>query len=403
VADDDGPEVLDLGAVDERPAAPAEAGPPHRPDTTRRSLLALAGLAVVGGGVALLRSRGSAPPSSAAPTPSPTPTATAGPTRMSLPPGFVTVTQLPAPLLDGPALDLFGFSDTALVRVELATGRVTRTSLPALADVRLAFVPVRGGVLVHREDGGPSYVVRDGHSPEEAAPQLSGPGPMLPGPDLDHVWMMDAAGAAPTLRLLGRDGRRTGTSLALPRYGAYEPVADGAGYALVYGVGGAYSARPEGLLRVTTGAVLATGRKGWLALDCDEHAVCSAVLVDRSGRRRAVAGVTAPDVGFNTPALPDGALAPDGRTVALYVGDPSRALRLVLVDLASGDRRGTDLTLVGGPVSQSLVWSPDGRWLFGVDSSARIVAVDPRTGRLQLLVPDTLVPAIPVIQQVALR
>jgi hypothetical protein len=322
---------------------------------------------------------------------------------LALLPGQVDVTQLPDPILDEPGLDLFGFSDNALVRVELATGRVTRTSLPGLADVRLAFVPVRGGVLVHREDGGPSYLVRDGHRPEEAAPQLSGPGPMLPGPDLDHVWVMDAAGATPTLRLLGRDGRRTGTSVALPRYGSYEPVADGAGYALVYGVGGAYSARPEGLTRVTTGAVLATGRMGWLALDCDEHAVCSAVLVDRAGRRRAVAGVTAPDVGFNAPAIPNGALAPDGRTVALYVGDPSRALWLVLVDLGSGDRMQTDLTLVGGAVSQSLTWSPDGRWLFGVDSSARMVAIDHRTGRLQLLVPDTLVPALPVIQQVALR
>jgi hypothetical protein len=403
VANDDGPELLDLGVIDEPPTAPVQAPGPGRPGVPRRALLALGGLAAVGGGVALVRSRGSAPPSGAAtPSPTTTRTATVRPS-LSLPPGQVVVTQLPDPILDGPALDLFGFSDNALIRVELARGRVTRTSLPALADIRVAFVPIRGGVLVHREDGGPSYLVRDGRRPEEAPPQLSGPGPMLPGPDLDHVWVMDAAGATPTLRLLRRDGRRTGTSVALPRYSAYEPVADGAGYALIYGVGGAYSARPEGLTRVTTGAVMATGRTGWLALDCDEHAVCSAVLVDRSGRRRAVAGVVAPDVGFGAPAVPDGALAPDGRTAALYVGDPSRALRLVLVDLGSGDRMQTDLTLVGGAVSQSLNWSPDGRWLFGVDSSARMVAVDPPTGRLQLLVPDTLVPAIPVVRQVAVR
>jgi sugar lactone lactonase YvrE len=50
-----------------------------------------------------------------------------------------------------------------------------------------------------------------------------------------------------------------------------------------------------------------------------------------------------------------------------------------------------------------LAWSPDGRWLFAVDSSARIVAVDPRTGRMNLVVPDTIVPALPVVQEVATR
>jgi hypothetical protein len=400
VADDDGPDVLDLGALDERPAA-AEPERPHRPDTPRRALLALAGLAVVGGGVALLRSGGAAPPSSAAPSPSRT--ATAAPTPFLIPPGSVLVTQLPAPLLGGPALDVFGFSDRAVIRVELATGRITRTSLPALADVELSFVPVRGGVLVHRGDGGPTYLVRDGHAPEVAAPELSDFGPMLPGPDLDHVWVMAPSSAAPGLRLVGRDGRPAGISVDLPRYNFLQPVADGGGYALVYGVGGTYLARPEGLARVTTGTVMATGRTGWLALDCDEHAVCSAVLVNRSGPRRAVAGVAVADVPADDPAVPDGALAPDGRTVALYVGDPARGLRLVLVDLATGDRWATDLTLVGGAVSQSLAWSPDSRWLFGIDSSARMVAVDPRNGRMQFLVPSTLVPAVPVLQKVAVR
>jgi hypothetical protein len=402
VADDDGPEVLDLGVVDEARTAPAEALEPGRPAVPRRAVLALAGLAVVGG-VAVTRSCGSTPPSSAAPTPDPTTTAPVRPTPYPLPPGQVVVTQLPGPILDGAALDLFGFGNTAFVRVQLATGRVTRTSLPGLADFGLSFVPVRGGVLVHGDNGGPSYLVPDGSSPEDAAPELRGAGPMLPGPDPDHVWVMDAAGPAPALRLIGRDGRRTGTSITLPRYSSDQLVADGGGYALVYGIGGTYWARPEGLTRLTTGAVVATGRRGWLALDCDEHAVCSAVLVDRSGGRRAVAGMASPDVTPGMLPVPDGVLAPDAGRAAFYVGDPARALRLVIVDLRSGSRMSTDLVLIGGAVSQSLAWSPDGRWLFGVDSSGRMVAVDARTGRRRLLVPDTLVPALPVVQEIAIR
>ena len=49
------------------------------------------------------------------------------------------------------------------------------------------------------------------------------------------------------------------------------------------------------------------------------------------------------------------------------------------------------------------MWTPDGRWLFAVDSSARIIAIDPATGRGAPLVPDTIVPSLPFIEQIALR
>jgi len=402
VSQDDRPEVLDLGMVDDGDDPLGEPSRRRRRDLPRRGVLAVAGLAVLGGGAALLRSQGSAPSPEAKPSPTRTATLRPGPTPL---PAQVVVTRLPKPALDGRRLDVFGFSDSAIVRVELATGRVTRTSLPPQADVGLSYAPVRGGVLVHRDDGGGAYLVRDGHGPHEAPAELASVGPLLPGPDLDHVWVASdsVTTPAPTMRLVGIDGRPTGINVRLPLYASYQPIPDGSGYALVYGVGGTYWVRPQGVTRVTTGAVLAGGPTGWLVLDCDERAACSAVLVDRSGRRRTVPGVVPPDVAAGIPAVGDGALAPDGGTAALYVGDPTRALRLVLVDLASGERMRTDLTLVGGAVSQSLVWSPDGRWLFGVDSSARMVAVDPRTGRLQLLVPDTIVPALPVVGQIAVR
>ena len=159
---------------------------------------------------------------------------------------MVVTTQLPDPLLDGRSLDLFGFSSSDVVRIEVGAGRITRTVLPPQSDVGLSFVPVRRGVLVHRDDGGPTYFVRDGRSPQEADPALAGPGPLLPGPDLDHVWMMSAADPVTYIELMGVDGRPTGVSVTLPSYRSSDPIPDGGGYPLVFGVGGTYCGEARG-------------------------------------------------------------------------------------------------------------------------------------------------------------
>jgi hypothetical protein len=404
VSQEDRRDVLDLGMVDEPEGARAEPAGPRRPAVSRRAVLALAGAAVVGGGVALTRSCEPTAPKEAGPTPSPTTSRTATVRPAPRPtPVQVVVTQLPGPLLDGRSLDLFGFSSNAIVRVEVAAGRVTRTVLPPLSDVGLSFVPIRGGVLVHRDDGGPTYLIRDGRGLQEADRALAGPGPLLPGPDLDHVWMMGASDAVPNIRLMGIDGHPTGVAVTLPPYRWSDPIPDGGGYPLVFGIGGTYWARPDGLTRVTTGAVCAGGPVGWLVADCDEHARCSGALVTRSGSRRTVQGLIDPELAVGNPPFPEGVLSPDGRTAALFVGDPALNMRLVLFDLASGKRRPTDLIMVGGSVSQSLAWTADGRWLFAVDSSARIISIDPASGRSRLLVPDSIVPALPVFEKIALR
>jgi hypothetical protein len=401
VTDDDRPEVLDLGVVDDaqaRPPGPRGAG--HQ--VSRRAVLALGGLAVAGGGAALVHALTSSPARRAEPPgPTPTgPTSTPAPPAPGPPPGDVAVTVLPGPLLGGPKLDVFGFSYTAVVRVELATGRVTRTTLPPLSDTTLWFAAVRSGVLVHRDDGGATYLIADGRGPEPAAPALAGDGPLLPGPDPDHVWVMGGTSSRPALTLVAIDGRPTGTSVELAAFPQYGPVADGGGYPLVAGVGGIYWARPQGPVRVTTGVVLASGPTGWLVLDCDDRDRCSGALVDRTMAHRPVPGVVAADL---VTSYPGGAISPDGRTAAFYVGDPTRNEQLVLLDLATGKRMPTDLNQVGGAVTESVAWSPSSRWVFAVDSSARMVAVDAGTGRTTLLVPDTIVPALPVVQQTAVR
>jgi len=402
VADGDGPEVLDLGLVDtpgQDPSSPA----PSRRRISRRGLVVLGGVAVLGGGIAAVRA-GSSPASSGPRTrAAPIPTVTAGPGPQTSGSGEVVVTELGHPLLGGTQVDVFGFSNSAIARIELATGRVTRTALPPVSDAPLTFAVVRGGVIVHRNDSGPSYLVPDGRPPVRLSSGLDGPGPLLPGPDLDHVWVLQGSGQRAILVLKSLDGRPTPTAIGLPAYMSEEPLPDGAGYPLLFGVGGVYWARPQGLQRVTAGAVVASGPTGWLVLECDDRDRCSGTFVARTGTRRRVLGLVDPQLPLGQTALLTGAVSPDGGRAAFYLGDPLGALRLAVLDLATGDRLGTDVAMIGGAVSQSLAWTPDGRWLFAVDASARILVVDPSTGTAAPLVPGTIVPALPVVEQIAVR
>ncbi|MGZ4613370.1 MAG: TolB family protein [Kineosporiaceae bacterium] len=411
MADDDGPEVLDLGVVGSPDQGPDGADPagrlvptpePARRGLSRRGLVALGGLAMLGAGVAAARAAStqpSAPPARAVPPP----TSTGGPSPQGVGSGEVDVTELGGPLLGGRHADVFGFSNSAIVRIELATGRVTHTALPPLSDAPLTFAAVRGGAVVHRDDSGPGFLVPDGRPPIPLPRGLDGPGPLLPGPDLDHVWVLSGSGQRAIMVLTALDGRPTETAVELPAFTSDEPLPDGAGYPLCFGVGGVYWGRPRGLQRVTAGAVVASGPTGWLVLVCDARDRCSGTVDERTGRRRAVLGLVDAQHPVGEMELLTGALSPDGGRAALYVGDALRALRLVVLDVATGDRLITDLSLVEGAVSQSLAWTPDGHWLVAVDASARILAVDPATGSARPLVPGTIVPALPVVEQIAVR
>ncbi|HYJ76378.1 MAG TPA: hypothetical protein VEV65_12305 [Kineosporiaceae bacterium] len=369
MADDDAPEVLDLGVLND----PAQPGP-RPPGLPRRALFTLGGAAALGVGVTLVRSRTSVPAPDAR-TP-------------------VVVSDLNRPLLAGPPVDVFGSGEQEVVRVEAGTGRVTRTYLPGVADVRPDLVPVDGGVLVHRGDDGRSWLVPDGQ-PARPVPALQRRGPMLPGPDLGHVWLMSGSGPNAPLMLVGLDGlvlrRGVGVSAQLSSY----PVPDGTGYPLFFGLQGVYRAGPRGLRRVTTGAVLANGPRGWLVLECDEQSRCSTVLVRRGGTRSPV-GISPTDVA----ATIGGALSPDGRRVALYLGTAAADPGLILVDLVTEGRLRSDTTLAPGASRRSLRWSPDGAALLTVASPGRVVAVDPGTGRSDPLLPES---AAVAVRDIAIR
>jgi hypothetical protein len=405
VVNPDAPEVLDLGTVDGTDAAtPAGEGiaSERRRPASRRGLLTLAGLGVAGGVGLSVRHRGSPPAAQARPLPAPTATAPVAPDQDVQVPAPI-VSELGGPLLGGPDVDVFGLGAGGVVRIELATGRVTRTQLPPMPGGNVSFVPVRDGVLVHVGDFGPVYAVPDGRMPQKAPVGLAGLGPMLPAPDPDHVWVVGGPGSPAYLVLLHVGGRPTGTAFPLPAYATTDPVPDRTGFSLAKGVGGTYRAGPYELRRVTTGAVVATGPTGWLVVECDDRDACAGVLVFPGGGRRLVGGVLEPSPPIGDLSVPFGALSPDGRSAAFYVQDRGRGRRLVVLDLVSGRRTRTQVALVDGPGPGRLAWTPDGHWLLAVDSSARILAVDPATGRAAPLVPDTGVPAISFVQEVAIR
>src|SRR5262249_56817432 len=95
----------------------------------------------------------------------------------------VTTTNLGGPLLAVPhGWELFARDPEAVLRIQLATGRVVRTRMPAvLSDGPMSFVAGPRQVLVKSWQGG-GVVIRDGQPAQALSAALAGYGAVLPGP-----------------------------------------------------------------------------------------------------------------------------------------------------------------------------------------------------------------------------
>jgi hypothetical protein len=125
----------------------------------------------------------------------------------------------------------------------------------------------------------PGYVVPDGEPAQQLPKPLRHGGPAVPGPKPGQVWT--PAGQGRTERLIGSDGQPTGAVVHLPGDTSGFTASDGHGYLLVPTGGGVYDARPDGLHRITTGSVVASGPTGWLAVREPDPA--AAESYDRGG------------------------------------------------------------------------------------------------------------------------
>ena len=370
--DDDPPvEWLDLDGL---PGADAPATPTRQrwPRWTPIVLLVIVALVVT----AVISKRHHASPSAATTSRPPASTHSSSsapaPSHTRTPPPVV-VTDVGHPLLGVSAgWELFGRGSDSVVDIKLATGRIVRTSVPGLGSGGgVSFVVGADRAIVRPLGFVPGYVVPDGKPVAELRSALDQGGQALPGPDLNHVWVESGIPGPDSMKLTDLDGKPTGVSIPIPQeFG--DVVADGTGYLVVSGVGGAYEARPDGLHRITTGRVLAIGPTRWLTYECDEFAQCKAVAVDRAGGARQVLG------GNRYLGAADGVISPDGSTAALLLFDPaaSGSLSLHLVDLHSGADHRISLTVAADNPGGHVVWSPDSRWVFVSSIGEQVSAVD---------------------------
>lgn len=316
------------------------------------------------------------------------PAATTLPPSPTAPAPAVAVTTLGHSLLGVTAgWELFARGADEVVRIEPARGRITRTAVPPLlSGAPVSFVVAADRALVRSLDEVPGYVVPDGRPVRPLPVAFGGGGLAFPGPSPGTVWLQ--GGSVMTLR--GVTDGRARAFVPVPDATA-EVTGDGAGGLVFRATGGVYAATPAGLRRITTGALLAVGPDRWVTLECDATHRCRPYAVDRAtGARRPVPATLPAD-------MPRGVVAPDGRTAAMFrLGRDSTPVPYLL-DLVTGSSRALGVS-VDQPGEGCLVWSPDSRWLFTVDSSGMVVAVDPATA-----LPTEVGVALTIPTQLALR
>jgi hypothetical protein len=293
--------------------------------------------------------------------------------------GPVVVTRLGRPLLGAHEdYDLFARGTGVVVRIEMARGRVTRTTVPELASSGpVTFVAGADWSLIRPIDRVPGYLIPDGQPAREPPRALDRDGPAYPGPDPNTVWIPATADRSRRMVLVGIDGRRS-TRVSLPIPVGSSPLAaipDQVGFLLFPARGGVYDVSLAGTRRITAGTVVAVGPTRWLASECDRRAHCAAVVIDRSdGARRPL------DIRLDAADAPAGVISPDGTRAALPVRSPGPAIEVV--DLTTGAEHALSLRVSPNADWETLVWSPDSRWLFTTDADGTLYTVDARTGQI---------------------
>jgi hypothetical protein len=307
-----------------------------------------------------------------------------------------------------------------LLRIQLAKGEVTWTHVPPLqtSSPAVAFLATAHETIIRPADFVPGYVVADNQQARLLTGPLAAGGPLVPGVQgTGTAWISTEPQTTRKLSLVTMTGRRAGPVISFPARGPQLPataVSDGRGDVLVASSGfTSYDAGPT-WDRPLPGTIIAVGPASWLTVICaggSQHLHCHNELVDSAdGTRRALPGSSkAEPFFFAWP--PAGVIAPDGRTAAVvgrvvvgHAGGPTNAVRLI--DLRTGAARelhvragGQGSFLQGSGAGQdSMAWSPDSRWLFVASSSGTLLAVNPRSGRV-----ESLGIKLPRVEQVAIR
>ncbi|HEY0240640.1 MAG TPA: hypothetical protein VGC37_18575 [Friedmanniella sp.] len=332
---------------------------------------------------------------------SPTPTPTTAPTTAAsrAEPGTPVVIRAGnGPLLPGTGTgEIYAQSATAIFRVELPTGRITRTPTPDLEE-HVSFLAGPGWVLVKSRWSPTGVLVRDGR-PASPLPQQFDPEGFLHAGQGGRLWVEPEWGTEPrvatTLQLAQLDGRPVvGRTVTAPRAAApYAIEPDGYGGVLLTDRRGVYrldpdrAGHPSRITLISRGDLIAAGGRRLLVWDCHTHARCQMVLVDQQTRQRARRPAAAAvlgakgGIGLDRDAYGDEQLSPDGTHLAVMASDPTGTLRAHVIDL----RDGRDTTLPGAGTdanaNRQLAWSTNSRWLFAL-TDQQIRAYDTRVRTL---------------------
>ena len=312
------------------------------------------------------------------------------------------------PLLPGAQGQVYAQSATAIFRIELDTGRITRTPTPDLQE-HVTFLAGRNWVLVKSRWSATGVLVRDAQPASPLPHQFDPEGYLHPGPG-GRLWVEPESGTNPTasivVRLAELDGRTVpGRTVTIPTAAApYEIVADGYGELIVTNRGGIYRLGPSrsgqhSLTRlISRGDLVAAGGRRLLVWDCDARANCRMVLVDQqTGRGVAIPAAARTllaegGIGIDRTNYSDNLLSPDGTHLAVIAQDGTGRDRVHTINL----RTGHDAVLPGigtdANANRQLAWSADSRWLLaltdhrlrGYDTRSRAIRAVP-LGQEQLL------------------
>jgi hypothetical protein len=296
--------------------------------------------------------------------------------------------------------ELFGYGPGWVVRIQFASGRITRTVVPpVLSSGPVTFLVGPHQVIIRPLDFVPGYLVPDGRParllPGALVGALGSGGTVIPGPQPGTAWVQ-AGYQVMSMPLVRMDGTRTGVSLRLPPGGPWLAIPDGRGYVLADadGPGGLYDVRPGGVRRIA-GMLAAVGPTRWLTVDCPAGHRCTNVVVDQQGGASRILPGSSAEL---EPGSPPGVIAPDGSAAAV-MRDSGDQVTLHLLNLVSGADRQIPVSLdQGSAAHQTLTWSPDSRWLFVVAANGELAAVNARTQQVEGLGVE-----LPPISQIAVR
>ncbi|HEY2509164.1 MAG TPA: hypothetical protein VGI58_21825 [Streptosporangiaceae bacterium] len=381
---------MTIGAGDRGPGEQEEIAEFGRGRTPRRSpwlirlLLGALLLATVGVAIGRYGTQPQTPPRQASPPP-----LRLHQTVTRLGPGLLGITA---------AWDIFARGPNDLVEIQPARGLITTTVVPALETglPEVSFIIGAHEVLVSYPDLVPGYLIRDGAAPLTVTGPFRNGGPVIPGPDRGHVWVLPGSVGNSELELVGLDGRLAGRSLLL-RAGqdlAGTAVSDGRGYVLLMGEDSRLYDVGPGFSRPVAGQVVAVGPTAWLAVSCHAQRCRNLVVNPATGADRLLPGAAAQELYWDWP--PRGVVSPDGSTAAVIAEASTPSVRLI--NMRSGTSRTLPVPMANSPANQVMVWSPDSRWLFLAASNGRLLALNARTGALQ-----TFGGQLPNITQVAIR